>query len=256
MNEIEEKSERRQKERMDTEHAFRFQCGPNVSCFTECCQDVTIALTPYDVLRLKKAVGMSSDAFLDRYTIIIPKKNRLIPLVILKMQEGDKRCAFVSERGCEVYQDRPWPCRMFPLDMNDDGTFSLITDETKCKGLLEESQSRVGEWLLEQGVVPYDEMNTLFSEITSPLRAQETEIENPSIEKMIFMALYNLDRFREFVFQSTFLERFEIDASRIEKIKRSDEELLKFGMDWIKFGVFGQLLFKVKPQTEDAAKNA
>jgi hypothetical protein len=256
MAEIKDEKERLQKERMDPEHIIQFQCGPGVSCFTECCQDVTIALTPYDVLRLKNALGISSDAFLDKYTLIIPKKNRLIPLVILKMREENKRCPFVSDRGCEVYSDRPWPCRMFPLDMADDGTFHLITDETRCKGLLEKVQTRVGEWLLDQGIVPYDEMNTLLSEITSPLRAEELDINNPRIQKMVFMALYNLDRFREFVFQSTFLERFEIDPSRIEKIRRSDVELLKFGMDWIKFGIFGQLLFKVRPQAQEKAEKS
>ena len=63
---------------------------------------------------------------------------------------------------------------------------------------------------------------------------------------MLFMALYNIDKFRDFVFSSTFLDRFEVEASRIEKIKRNDEELLKFAFDWIKFGLFGEKLFWVK----------
>jgi hypothetical protein len=99
--------------------------------------------------------------------------------------------------------------------------------------------------------VPYEEMNRLFSEITAPLRAQEPTIENPDIGKMVFMALYNLDKFREFIFESTFLDRFDVDPARIIKIQRSDEELLKFAFDWIKFGIFGQILFKVKDKPEE-----
>ena len=38
-----------------------------------------------------------------------------------------------------------------------------------------------------------------------------------------------------------------VDDLTIEKIKRSDIELLKFAMDWIKFGIFGQKTFQVKP---------
>ena len=68
---------------------------------------------------------------------------------------------------------------------------------------------------------------------------------------MVFMALYNLDKFRQFVFNSTFLERFEVDSTRIIKIQRSDEELLKFAFDWIKFGIFGQMLFKVKEKPKE-----
>ncbi|MFH1351112.1 MAG: YkgJ family cysteine cluster protein [Pseudomonadota bacterium] len=239
-------AQKKQKSRMDPDHPFRFHCSEGVSCFTRCCQDVTIVLTPYDVLRLKRGKGISSDEFLERYTIILPKKKRLIPLVMLKMNEEDTRCPFVTQEGCSIYEYRPWPCRMYPLDMNDDGTLDLITDDSHCFGLKEKEEWRIGEWLVEQGVVPYDEMNTLFTEITAPLQAQEMDIENPQITKMIFMALYNLDKFREFVLKSTFLDRFEVEPLRVEKIKRDDVELLKFGIDWIKFGIFGQKLFWVK----------
>jgi hypothetical protein len=135
---------------------------------------------------------------------------------------------------------------MFPLDTADDGTFHLITDASLCKGLEAKDTWQIGEWLVEQGVVPYDEMNTLLTNITAPLKAQQLDIDNPDISKMVFMSLYNLDKFRDFVFKSTFLDRFEVDPLVIEKIKRSDVELLKFAIDWIKFGIFGQKLFKVK----------
>ena len=96
--------------RMDPDQAFRFKCGPDVPCFTDCCRDITIVLTPYDVVRLKNALQISSEQFLDEYTIVIPREKRLIPMVVLKMNEdNDKRCTFVSETGCRVYGDRPWP---------------------------------------------------------------------------------------------------------------------------------------------------
>lgn len=233
--------------RMDADHVFRFTCAPGVPCFTRCCQDVTIVLTPYDVARLKNALGIPSEEFLDKYTLIIPKKNRLIPMVVLRMRESTKRCPFVGPEGCSVYLDRPWPCRMFPLDMNDDGTFRLIADASRCQGLKAEETSRISDWLVGQGVPVYDEMNRLFSQITSPLGTQEWDIDNPQIHQMIFMALYNLDRFRTFIFQSSFLDRFEIDDVMIEKIKRSDIELIKFSFDWIKFGILGQKTLRVKP---------
>lgn len=239
-------------QRWDAENVLRFDCSPGVPCFTRCCQDVTIALTPYDVLRLKNALRISSSEFLDKYAIMIPKEKRLIPLVILKMNKEDKRCPFVTDQGCSVYADRPWSCRMYPLDMDEDGTFHLIAEESRCLGLQEKQPWRIGDWLVEQGIIPFDEMNSLFAEITAPLQAQDLAIDNPKINKMVFMALYNLDRFRDFVFSSTFLERFEVEPARIEKIKRKDDELLKFAFDWIKFGIFGQILFKVKPEAAES----
>jgi len=191
---------------------------------------------------------MPSGQFLDTYTIIIPKEKRLIPMVVLKMNEDDKRCSFVTDNGCKVYADRPWPCRMYPLDMNDDGTFSLITDASRCKGLNENKIHRISNWLIEQGVPMYDEMNRLFSEVTAPLQAQDLDIDNPKIFQMTFMALYNLDKFREFVFNSSFLNRFDLAPTAVEKLKRSDLELLKFSFDWIKFGLFGQKTLRVKDE--------
>lgn len=236
----------RMDQRIDPEDVFRFRCDPGVPCFTQCCQDVTIVLTPYDVLRLKGRLGIPSDDFIEKYTIVLEQANHLIPLVILKMNEADKRCCFVSQEGCRVYEDRPWPCRMYPLDMNEDGTLRLIADRSRCRGLNEIAESPISEWLIAQGIVTYDEMNHRFSQITSPLRLQETHIENPAISKMVFMALYNLDKFRDFVFKSTFLDRFVIEPKRVTKIKFNDIDLLNFGLDWIKYGIFGQMLFEIK----------
>jgi len=232
--------------RMDAEHAFQFNCHPTVPCFTECCQDITIVLTPYDVVRLKNSLGIASSDFIDTYTLVISKKKRLIPMVVLKMNEDDKRCPFVTKNGCTVYHDRPWPCRMYPLNMNDDGTFSLITDSSHCLGLKEKEKNRISNWLVEQGVPIYDEMNHLFSQVITPLQAQDLDIDNPKIYQMTFMSLYNVDKFRNFVLQSTFLDRFEVDNKIIEKIKRDDVELLKFSFNWVKFGIFGQKVFQVK----------
>lgn len=246
MNKQEHIPDGKKRTRLDADHVFRFDCSPTISCFTHCCQDITILLTPYDVLRLKNALDISSDEFLEGYTIIIPRQERLIPMVVLKMNELDKRCLFVGKDGCSVYAHRPWSCRMYPLDMNDDGTFSLITDSSHCLGLKEEERSRISNWLVEQGVPIYDEMNQLFSKLTYPLQAQDFDIDNPKIYQMTFMALYNLDKFREFVLKSTFLDRFEVEDITVEKLKRSDVELLKFGFDWIKFGILGQRTFSVK----------
>jgi hypothetical protein len=60
---------------------------------------------------------------------------------------------------------------------------------------------------------------------------------------MFFMVSYNLDKFREFVFNSTFLQRYEfnstflqryeVDAAILEEIKNDEIALLKFGL-WTK----------------------
>jgi hypothetical protein len=57
--------------------------------------------------------------------------------------------------------------------------------------------------------------------------------------KMAFMATYNIDSFRDFVLNSSFLKRYKVKSKIIKKIKADDVELMKFGFEWVKFFVWG-----------------
>jgi hypothetical protein len=53
------------------------------------------------------------------------------------------------------------------------------------------------------------------------------------------MATYNIDRFRDFVFQSSFLKRYKIKSAIRKKLKTDDVRLLKFGFEWVKVFIWG-----------------
>jgi Fe-S-cluster containining protein len=73
-------------------------------------------LTPYDIIRLKKRLHLSSGAFLDRHTTVSTDRLSGLPVVKLKMQTDEtRRCPFVSPGGCVIYEDRPGACRLYPL---------------------------------------------------------------------------------------------------------------------------------------------
>ncbi len=92
--------------RMTRKDHFRFFCGPCVQCFTECCRKLELALTPYDVLRLSRRLGVSSSEFLDDFTEIKSGSRHGFPEVFLKMQNTEEKlCPFVSKQGCVVYED-------------------------------------------------------------------------------------------------------------------------------------------------------
>jgi hypothetical protein len=61
--------------RLGPESTFKFKCHPGVACFTECCRDINIILTPYDIIRLKNRLDLSSEEFLALYTRI-PRAKR------------------------------------------------------------------------------------------------------------------------------------------------------------------------------------
>ena len=63
---------------------FRFSCSENVPCFNECCKDLSQILTPYDILRLKNSLGMSSGDFLEQYTIQQTGSESGLPVIIFK----------------------------------------------------------------------------------------------------------------------------------------------------------------------------
>ena len=66
-----------------------------------------------------------------------------------------------------------------------------------------------------------------------------TEGVNGAKGKMAFMAAYNIDRFRDFIFESSFLKRYRIKKALAKRLRASDRELLLFGFEWIQYFVWG-----------------
>ena len=117
-----------------------------------------------------------------------------------------------------------------------DTSFTVIKTP-ECLGIQEEKKWIVEDYILDQGIKVYERYESLYQEITDHERAKSADITNPEVFRMIYMALYDLDKFREFVFDSNFLNYFEVEQGRIDTIRNDDIELLVFGFDWIKFGL-------------------
>ena len=49
---------------VDGTHVIEFSCHKGISCWNACCSNIDISLTPYDVLRMKRHLGISSTEFL------------------------------------------------------------------------------------------------------------------------------------------------------------------------------------------------
>jgi Fe-S-cluster containining protein len=257
MREIEKLKETILKEypRLTKDSPFTFKCHKGVSCFNECCADINIFLTPYDIIRLKNRLGINSGEFLSKHTISPFDENLKYPIVILKMSDNEKKtCPFVGEDGCTVYTDRPWACRMYPLGLASpkeghdelDKEFYFLLEEDICKGFKEDKKWTVSEWIDDQSVTEYNELGELFKGITLHHHLQEIEGLPPEKVEMFFTAVYDIDKFRDFIFKSSFLDKFDIDAEKVSKIKDDDVELLKFGFDWLRFSLYGENTISVK----------
>ena len=243
------------------EDAFRFECRSDLDCFTRCCRNITIFLTPYDIIRMKKALNISSGEFLAGYTLSIIGDAGL-PVVLLKMNDDEeKTCPFVTRRGCRIYPDRPWSCRIYPLQPESSEIteksgkqFYSVMDIPFCLGLKSERTLGLAEWIEEQGVSIYQKMEAPFKRITTNDILTQNKVTNQKIRDMFYMACFDPDRFRRFVTESTFLDRFEIGPNLVEKIKEDDMALYYFAMRWLEYGLLGQHVLKVKPAVMAAKK--
>ncbi len=241
---------------------FAFECGTHLDCFTRCCADVSIVLAPYDIIRLKRALGIDSTEFLDRYTISPFTKDQKIPIVMLRMEGEGKRCPFVSEAGCGIYSSRPWACRMYPLgaaeprNANPENLpFHFLVQESICHGHGKGTGCTVREWLLSQGVEEYDAHGASFKELMLHQYWDKEQPLDPKQMEMYFTACYDIDKFRRFVFETRFLELFEVDEARVEAMRTDDEELLEFAMQWLRFSLFHEKTMKISPAARTARRD-
>jgi uncharacterized protein len=227
---------------------FEFACHSGVSCFTRCCHNADMYLYPYDILRLKQRLGMTSEAFLMAHTITALRELPYFPNVMLKMSEREGNpCPFLSSEGCTVYEDRPYSCRAYPLEPamygSADGNINMdfyLVRHSHCHGHHENQRWTAQQWMADQQMEFYNDINARWAQIASRFRNNPfgpAGIDSPAM-KMAFMAGFNVDTFRRFVFDSSFLSRFDVPQERLEAARRSDTALLLLGFDWIRRFLF------------------
>jgi len=236
--------------RIKKDDRFNFRCHPDVSCFNRCCRNLNLFLYPYDVVRLKRCLDLTSDEFLDQYVDVVLRPSNFFPEVLLRMSPtSEKPCSFLTASGCSVYADRPDTCRTFPFEQG-----MLYDAQTKkntpvyffkppdfCRGPDENEEWTISEWLQDQEADRYHKMTMQWAEVKRLFQDDPWGPGGPegSKARMSFMATYNVDRFREFIFQSSFLKRYKVKSALLKKLKTDDVQLLKFGFEWVKFFIWG-----------------
>lgn len=237
--------------------SFQFDCGPHVPCFTACCAKLDLVLTPYDVLMLRRELGITSSEFLDTYTVMSWRASHGFPEVMLKMQDKEeKRCPFVTDQGCTVYPARPAACRIYPLGRAAtshprDGSvqeFYFTVREPHCAGFQQNRQWKVAEWLEDQGMEECNRLNDLLMKLYVLKTRGKTVNLSPQHVQMFVMACYNLERFRDFIFNSGFLKKFVIDSKLVESLAQDEVKLLEFAFQWLRFALFQEPVLKVRIQ--------
>ncbi len=244
--------------KLSLESKFRFRCYKDIKCFTKCCSNINILLTPYDVVRMKKRLKLSSEEFLEKYTYMEIDDKSQQPLVRLKMSDdNDKKCSFVTSEGCGIYTDRPATCRYYPVGqgtLRKEGEkgpvneeFYFFIRESHCLGYNEDQEWTIESWRIDQETDLYDEMNREWKEVQLRRNPLIKELDSNQ-QAQIYTASYDMDRFRRFVFESRFLDVFDIDREEIEKIKTDEIALMKLGFKYTKYLLMLEETLKVKKE--------
>jgi len=227
---------------------FRFACHPGVECFTECCRQLDLALTPYDVLRLKNRLRMPSGTFLEQYVIIEWDERLCFPQCYLTMvDDGRASCVFVSPEGCRVYADRPGACRAYPVGRGaarkSTGQIEemlVLVREPHCQGFAERTEQTPGRYFTEQGLAEYSLFNDMITPVTQhpdilkgyrPSRAQLDQY---------LLALYNLDTFRQELGDGRISMQRPLRPEELQGLTGDDEKLLLLGIRWLQQEFFGE----------------
>jgi Fe-S-cluster containining protein len=236
--------------RLGLNSRFKFECHKGVECFTKCCRGINIILTPYDIIQLRKRLELTSDEFLAIYTVPRLLEKTDLPVVSLKLLDDDlKSCPFVTEEGCIIYEDRPTTCRYYPLGVAslshkegaDDDGFYFFVNEPHCLGFEEDKEWTVREWRVDQGVDIHDEISAGWTDLIVRKRSFPKNVKlTEKSKQLFFMINYDIDKFRRFVFESTFLDRYDVDKETLEKIRDDDVACIEFGMKWLKDILFAQ----------------
>ena len=247
-------------EKLTYDSPLQFECHPGVSCFTACCHNIKIVLTPYDILILRKRLEIPAHEFVLQYTEPTLLERTDMPGVQIKLTEDKKACPFVTPDGCTVYEDRPTACRYYPVGMADfheggsednetpkEDKFFFLVKEGHCKGFEEPKTWTIREWRADQGVDVRDEMNKEWLRLIMRRKSHGFQATlADAAKRMFFMASTDLDHFRKFIFESSFLDTYEMDQETLDKIKTDDVALMFFSFKYLGNTLFGAEGLEIK----------
>ena len=232
------------------EHVIQFSCHKGISCWNACCSNIDISLTPYDILRLKQRLGISSTQFLKEYTLPFEFEKDGIAGVKLRAVEGGSACRFMKPEGCGVYADRPTACRYYPVallsmrkqDEYVDRDSYAIVKEDHCKGHQVDRRLSIAAYRQEQGLEDYDGLARGWRQLVLKKKSSGPTIGKPSLRsrQLFFMACYDIDRFRDFVGAESFANLFDLPPAEKEALLVDDVALLQFAYRFLRQVLFGQ----------------
>lgn len=236
---------------------IRFRCHKGISCFNACCKHADVTLVPYDILRLKRRLGLTSGEFLTRYTVPFQMDEDGLPGVKLRTHDNGTCLQLDGGAGCGLYEDRPSVCRHYPVALlalrekeasQAQERYSLVK-EGHCKGHDEGREISIAAYRAEQGCTEYDERNREWLELILKKKSAGPTVGKPprASLQLFFMASYDIDNFRRFVLSEGFRRTYALPEDFYVRVEEDDEALLNFAYRFLRQVLFGERTIEEMP---------
>ena len=246
---------------LDPDSPFQFNCHKGIACFNACCKNIDITLTPYDILRLKRRLNLSSSEWVARYTVPFEMDAHGMPGLKLATKPGTSECMFLTKEGCGVYEDRPAACRYYALGnmgVRKKGEAQVtdiyfVVKEPHCQGHFEPVTQTVAEYRQSQGIEDYDEMNRAWRDIVIKKRSSGLTVGKPSERSLQLFDLcsYDIDSFHEFIQSEGFQKVFDLEATAYAQLLADEDELYRFALRFLRQILFGEQTIPLKAHARE-----
>ena len=236
---------------LEGEHTFSFRCHKNISCWNACCNNIDIALTPYDIIRLKQRLGMKSWEFLREYTTPYEFEKDGIAGVKLMPVEGGTACRFMNEEGCSRLHRPPDRLSLLPGRLGVNAQTGRIQRPPVLRHGLRGALQGASRGEPDDHRSVFAPSRAWKSTTNTPhgwrqlvlkKKSSGATIGKPSLKsrRLFFMANYDIDRFREFVRSEGFTKSFVIEDELFVRLMSDDVELMEFGYRLLQQVLFGE----------------
>lgn len=235
---------------MHADAKIQFRCHKDIACFNACCRRADVTLAPFDILRLKRRLGITSTELLRQYTVPFKMDGDGLPGIKLRTDDNGTCLQLDGDAGCRVYTDRPTVCRYYPVALlalrEKDSPdvmerYSLVKEE-HCKGHEEPREISIADYRVEQGCEDYDEHNREWYQLVLKKKSAGPTVGRPprASLQLFFMASYDIDTFRRFVLSENFRTAYHLPDGFHAEVEQDDEALLSFAYRFLRQALFGE----------------
>lgn len=216
---------------MGPDDKFRFWC---TACGKCCCNAEGIILSPSDIFRGAKYLGLTPKEFTKQYCLMFVGKYSHLPLFTVKTIGRQKKCIFLDDRNkCRIHKAKPGVCEIYPLGRSITAEHPDVVEyrltPVKCGKRCKEFTVR--EWLSMTGFEKSNELylawGTKSVELEQWAHKLFETIGDKGISRLTpYVALYlylNYDTEKEFMPQfdencRTLIRVFEKTENKIEEL--------------------------------------